>query len=426
MSKHPAGVSSGFHGWKILGLSTFSQFVAVGFTVYLIGIYIGPLAKAYSATRGQLGWSATIFYVASAVMGPLLGYWVDRGKVRIILTSGGIMLAAGFLLLSQSVNLLQAALVSILLLAPGAAMLGVVPSTAMIVQWFERRRGFAIGVSAAGMSLGGFLMPPLVAWLISSFEWRFSLVLLAVAIVMLLVPAAWLLAVSRPSDMGQYPDGADEPPWRDITPGEVPGPTARLGKIVSQRNFWMISLSVGLLSFGSVLMITYLVPFARERGIDLQMSASMLSVFAGCAMVGKFAAGWLCDRFHCANVMTAIITTATFGWLPMLFMSGITAFSVSAGIVGFAVGSLVPVWASLIARNFGPEVYGRVQGAMSLAVVVFIMIPGPLGGYLSDVYGTYATGFSMLWWAFPVAIVCSLLISRGGDVTSTKQAPSRP
>lgn len=50
-----------FHGWKILFLAAFSQFVSVGFTVYLLGLYFKPLAEAFSATPGQLGWASSIF-----------------------------------------------------------------------------------------------------------------------------------------------------------------------------------------------------------------------------------------------------------------------------------------------------------------------------------------------------------------------------
>lgn len=397
-----------FHGWKILGLCTFGQLVSVGFTVYLIGVFIRPLSEAFAVSTTQLGWGAAIFYSMAALTGPLLGYWVDKGKVKAVVTLGGVFLASGFWLLSLSQNLTHAALVCLVFLAPGASMVGVVPCNAMIVCWFQKRRGLALGVAAAGISLGGFLMPPVAAGLITNFGWREALAILGSFIALTLIPLAWFIAVSKPSELGQYPDG--EEPSQSSAQAAIDADDLTFKKILLRKTFWLITFSVGLLSFCSVLMITYVIPFAQERGLATQSSAFLLSLYAGSAFFGKFAIGWLADKVPAQRMMTLILLLAAIGWWPMIILKTVTGLAISSIIVGFAVGGLMPLWATLIAIYFGTNAYGRVKGVMSLAMLSCSVFPAPLGGYLHDTYGSYAIGFSWVWWVLPVGIICSLLL----------------
>lgn len=401
-----------FHGWNILALATFAQFVSVGFTLYLIGLYMEPLAKTFSATPGQLGWASSIFLVTSSSLGPLLGYWVDKGKVRLLMTGGAIALALGFMLLSQATSLMQVALVCGLLIAPGSSLLGVVTAGAMLVQWFDRRRGLAIGIAAAGISAGGFAMPMVAASLFSHYDWRITSLMLGAFIALVLVPACWFIAVAKPADKGQFADGADIPP-RSAGAGAQVRAQGFLD-LLARRDFWLIAMSIGAVNFTSIMMIIYLVPYSREQGIDIQLSAMMLSVYSGSAFFGKFFVGWLCDRLQPHRILTGISLAMALGLLPMLVLDGLVFFPISAAIVGFSLGGLMPVWASLIALNFGPQAFGRVKGAMSLVLTTVAVIPGPLGGYLYDANGSYAVAFNVLVAVLLTGMVVSLFIPKPG------------
>ncbi len=400
-----------FYGWRILALATFCQFVSVGFTVYLLGVYIEPFSREFSATPGQLGWAATIFTVTGALTGPTIGSWVDRGHIRQTLVAGACLLAAALLLLSQSHQLWLAG-VACLLLALGASLVGIVPASALVVRWFSRRRGFALGIAAAGISVGGFLMPSVAAWLMVHFGWRASLLALGVFVALTLVPVVWLVTVSKPADIGQFPDGGSEDPPQPPRANEASG--FGFYDLVRQRTFWIISVIIGLFSFCNVLLITFFVPFAREQGLEPQSAAFMLSIYAGFGILGKFGWGWLCDRFSTRRLMSAQLLVASLGWLPMLLWEGAPAMLATAVLAGMSAGGLMPVWASLVSVYFGPEAFGRVKGTMSFTLVALTVLPGPLGGYLAGAYGSYWQSFATLWWALPLAIVVSLFIPRAG------------
>ena len=411
MIKIDAASDTPFCGWKILFLAAFSQFVSVGFTVYLLGLYLQPLAETFSATPGQLGWASSIFMLVSAGLGPLLGYWADRGQVKGLMTLGAVCLASGFVLLSACGNLVHAALICIFLIAPGAALIGMVTAGAMLSQWFEKRRGLALGIAAAGMSLGGFIMPSVAAWLFEAFGWRVSSMVFGIVIALTLLPCAWFIAVAKPADIGQFPDGVKPEASGDHVrlDQDIPN-AATFSVLLARADFWLITVTVGTLSFSSISIITYLIPFAREQGIDLQTSAFMLSVYAGMAFFGKFLYGWLADRFSPARLLTSVAAVMAVGLLPMLVLNSLLVFVVSICVIGLGVGGLMPIWATLVASSFGPQAFGKVKGAMSLVLTSVSVIPGPLGGYIYDWKGSYGMTFTVVLWVLVLGMVVSLIL----------------
>lgn len=405
------GSHQGFHGWKILALCTFCQFVSMGFTLYLLGVFIEPFAEMFNASPGQIGAASAVFAVTGAILSPVLGYWADKGKTRLLMLIGAAAMALGFVLLSQAQSLFHAAAVCILFIAPATALLGTITTTVMVAKWFARRRGFAIGVSVAGISLGGFLMPPVSAMLLANFGAANSLLILAGLVGLVLLPAIWLVGVESPATIGQHPDGKLP---SDMAEGDAS--TADTGMsykaLLRRSDFWVVTLCVGCISFAGLLIVTYLAPFARATGISLQNSAFIMSMYAISGIAGKFTTGWLSDTFEPRRIMTATLVMAAIGWLPVLLMEGPVAFGITACAVGFAMGGLIPVWSSIIALNFGLHNFGKVRGIMSFMIVGFTMVPGPLAGYLYDTTGSYTSAFAILWWSLPIGVVASLLIKR--------------
>ncbi len=415
-------LNQAFHGWKILFLAFVCQMVSVGFTMYLIGLYIEPLATTFGASIGQLGWSSSIFLLVASALGPLLGSWVDKGKARLILTLGAACLGSGFIALSQAGSIFAAALACTFLIAPGASMLGIVTVGAMLVQWFEKYRGLAVGIAAAGISVGGFLMPPIVAALFASVGWRMTSLILGSIVLVALLPTVWLLAISRPSEIGQFPDGVQ----RQETGRPLAASPVRVGfrALFGRRDFWIISITLAAINFSSIMILNYLVPHVSNHGIGIEVSAFVLSAYAASAFTGKFISGWLCDRLQPRLVFQSLLVFSAIGLIPMILLEGIEAFFLSAILLGLSQGGLMPVWASLIAAHFGAENFGTVKGTMTLLMTSIVILPGPIGGYFHDLNGSYNDAFELVFFILVFGILVSTAIPRHLDVCS--KAVMRP
>lgn len=400
-----------FHGWRIVAFCGVSQFMAMGFSIYLLSLYIEPMAQTFNVSPGLIGSGMGLFYLAISLAGPLVGSWVDRGHMRKVIMIGAVLFALSFVAMAFASSILQVALACLLLLAPGVCMVGVLPCAAMLVNWFEKRQAFALGIAALGISCGGFFAPPLAAYLITQLGWQQSMLVFAAIIAAVLLPLSWALVAGKPADLNQHPDGV-VPEVKAA--GSKTAQQGSMKELMTQKTFWNLTLAVGFLSLCSILLITYIVPMARERGVSMEWSALLVSAYAGSSLVGKFLLGWLGDKFEKRSVFILIQLLAIAGWLPMLLWGDIIALMVSVIFVGLAVGGLTPMWSSLIAFYFGASAFGRVKGAMTLAMLVCTVVPGPLGGLIYSYYDSYIASFWLLGLALPLALLCSWALPRHG------------
>ncbi|BFM07115.1 MFS transporter [Halioxenophilus aromaticivorans] len=402
-----------FHGWKIVYFSCISQFFGMGFSIYLFGLFIQPMALSLGTSAGKIAWGMGIFYLVNALFGLIVGVWLDKGHAKKVMTLGSLLFAASLALLSVVSHPALAAVICALLFAPGACMISVLPCSTLVVNWFHQKQGLALGIAALGISLGGFLMPPITSFLIENYGWRAALQCLAAAIVLILTPLAWWLVIARPSDLNQQPDGLAENTAASQPKTDADGNhNLTFASLIRNRIFWLLTFTVGLLSMGSIIIITFIVPYAREIGLDTLESALLVSSFAGASFTGKFVFGWLSDVFSKRSVMVLLQVIAMFAWLPLITSNHSLLILASVVGVGLAVGGLTPIWASLIALYFGTQAFARVKGAMTLAMLICTIIPGPMGGLLFDATGSYAGAFQIALGLLPLGLLSTILLPK--------------
>jgi MFS family permease len=402
-----------FHGHKIVALTVYAQLFAVGCSSYIFGLFIEPVSQDLGVSRSLLGWGPTIIFLMSTGLSPLFGYWLDKGGFRSMAIAGSLLLAAGLCALSVLTQIWQLGLALALLVGLGAGLLGPVPSSAVIVNWYEQHRGMALGISAAGISLGGFILPPVTALLIAQFGWQGCLQLLGIVALLTITPAAWKLAIAKPADIGLRPLGEDLGSSVENKGACGENSETTVTQILGRGGFWIIALAIGLGNGTGIFLITYIAPFSAELGVDSQRGAFLISALAASSLSGKFVFGYLCDRFSAHRMLLLITLGLMCGWGVLLSgQPSLVALIVGIVVTGVSTGGLLPVWNLLVAQFFGQAAFARAIGLMYLVTTVFILLPGPIGGYGYDLYGGYAPVMRVLWFAFPVMAVLSLLLGQ--------------
>jgi len=149
----------------------------------------------------------TILFLVMGIAGPFIGRVVDRYGVRRVIAVGAVIAGLGFVLLSR-VHTLWHFYCGYGVVGVGIASMGMVPATAVVSNWFERRRGTAIGIMSTGVGAGGLVLAPVIgSYLIPNFGWRTSYLALACITWVLVIPLALLVLKSKPANLGLYPDG---------------------------------------------------------------------------------------------------------------------------------------------------------------------------------------------------------------------------
>ncbi len=395
----PTLIGTPFHGWRVVAAAFVAQLVANGCTFLTFGVFVVPLSEAFETTRGTISAAPGLAMLAMGIAGPFVGRAIDGGPMRAIMLTGVALLSGGLLLLSLATALWQMALVFCLLVAVGAALFGPLAASALVVNWFVRRRGLALGVAVAGATAASFLMPPLAAFLIDRVGWRGALAALGVGAAALAFPVLFAFVVRRPEDVGQTPDGD---PLRETASAEgvlLP----ETGALLRDPNLWLIALAFAFVFASPVVMSLHLVPWAEDRGLSRQSAAWFFTCMAPFSLLGKVAFGAVADRLDPRRATWLALSFLLATWCLLLSAPSYPAFLAIGAIYGLGVGAVAPIHGVIVGACFGRGGFGRVMGIGGLASLPIIAFSGPLAGLLYDARGSYDLAFALMAGSLAVA-----------------------
>jgi len=193
-----------FHGWTMVGAGSLMQFVQGTLLLQSFGAYFAVLRDDRGWSKTELSGAAAMHQLEAALLGPVLGWFLDRFGAQWSIRIGVIVFGCGFMLLS-TIDSLLAFYGAFIMTALGASLCGFFPINVALIRWFEKKRARALSIMQLGMAAGG-LCVPLVAWALATFGWRATAFGSGVAIIVLCLPLSYVFK-HRPEDIGETVDG---------------------------------------------------------------------------------------------------------------------------------------------------------------------------------------------------------------------------
>ncbi len=366
--------------------------VSVGMTIYLFGVFQDALVEAFDTSVAVLSYGPSLFTLASGVLSPLIGRLLATStrsglSIRSVMFAGALALGFGLIGLSRAPSLPIAAVVFGGAIAPGAILMGPLLGQALVTNWFDADRGRMLGIVSAGTTVGGMLMPPLAAQLIVALGWRDSMATLGVLALALMLPAIAFLVRDRPARaIVEAAAGSSD---------SVPDESVSTSALLRDPRLWLVGLAFGFIFSAGMISTIFMVPYATQIGISLELGAVVAGARAGFAAVGKIAFGTLADRFGVRPVLWSVVASEAIltGVLiatrePWLFI----AIFVSIGFVG---GAPLPLKATMAGQLFGRDNFPAAMGLLQTLATPFQLVLVPVGGYVYTQTGTYASVFML-------------------------------
>jgi sugar phosphate permease len=386
-----------FYGWRIVMAGGALQFLQSLLLNQSFGAYVAVLVEERGWSKTALSGAAALKSTETALLGPVLGWLVDRFGSQGITRAGVVLFGIGFMLLSR-IETLLGFYGAFVVIALGSSMFSNLIVSVTIIHWFEKRRARALSALQFGGAIGGIFVL-LVAWSIQTFGWRYTA--FGSGVIMILV--GWPLARvirSRPEDIGETLDGLPPvpkddspraagapPPWRAFSAREALRTSA----------FWLISLGHAF----SLLVVTAVNVHAithMKEGLGYSLAQATL-VFT-LITVGQFfgvMTGWVIgDKFVKRKVAAACMLMHAAGLLMLTYATGFIILTLAALVHGMGWGLRGPFMQAIRADYFGRSSIGMIMG-LSALVTVFGNIIGPiLAGAFADWTGDYRMGFTIL------------------------------
>ena len=363
--------------WVIVAAGGLLGCMAIG-AMFSLPVFLLPISRDTGWSVTGVSSAMTIGFLAMAFASIAWGSLSDRLGARIIALIGSVILAASLFLASQATSLLAFQL--IFGLAVGGAVAAIfAPLMACVTGWFDTHRSLAVSLVSAGMGMAPLTMSPLAAWLVSIYDWRTSLQIIAVLVAVVMIPAA--LLVRPPPALAAENSGA--------SPDEEPQSAMTLQQVIRSPQFIILMLTNFFCCATHSGPIFHTVSYAISCGIPLIAAVSIYSVEGLAGMGGRVAFGILGDRLGAKHVLVAGLLLQAFGALAYFFVRDLGAFYAVAALFGFIYAGVMPLYAVLARENFPLRLMGTVIGGTAMAGGLG-MATGPVaGGLIFDTFASY-------------------------------------
>jgi len=398
------GTPSGrrFLGWQILAVGCAAQFIASGVSLSIVGNVIGPISESFDVSPSLIGIAPGIAILVIGFFGIFVGRMLDRGWARRLMTAGSMLTGIGLILISKSTELWELAAAWTLFVCPGVAMFGMLPSMTLASNWFERRRGLALGIVVGGATLASWIAPASLQAIIDSADWRTAVLYFGVFTCVVSVPLFGTLVVGRPEDIGQLPDGdvamppsAEDAEATDEQAEEIGSEIKLPAEIVRDPRLWLASIGFGLVLTSPVVLIALLVPFGVSLGFTGQEATAFFLAMVPFSLAGKVVIGGLADVAPLKPSIIMIVVVNILVWLILLTEPSYTVFLATGALYGIGIGGASPVHGVLVARLFGRVNFGTASGLGGIASIPLLASANFLSMAMLKATGSYAAPFTL-------------------------------
>ena len=391
-------------GWHIVASGHVGIGVGAGLYFYTSSLFVVPASETFGWTRGEISTAAALGLLGS-LSAPLIGRLADRYGARIVAGICTILIGLVFVGLSQVTGpYWQFVVLSGLLgiVAPGATAL---TFSRVVTGWFDRAKGQALGLMAAGASIGALLFTPLIAYMLATHGIEGGYLALAGLAMFLGAPVILVFMKDRTHD--------DEPtPEEPIASETDPASKQRIWATIRSRSFIALAVSVFCTNVPTSGVLTQLEPLLLANGVT--NTAPLISFYAIVVLIGRVGIGWLFDRGDARYIAATFTLIAAVGCL--MFLSGAPGWITIAAMifVGLMQGMEVDAIGYFVAQQFARDTFGLLFGLL-LTISLLGTALGIVGfGKLYDATQSYDLALTIAAGVMAIAFVSYLAIPRQG------------
>ena len=394
-----------FYGYWIVVAGFVTLTVSNGLAWYGFSVTNVPVADWFHWSRSEVALGFTFLAVAMAVISPFVGRLTDNRGPRQVLIIGTVVLSLSLLLLSRT-----SALWNYCLLHAGlgmaSALLGPVPISVIISNWFRRLRGTMQGICFIGIGFGGVVFGPLIGnYLIPNLGWRNAYVVTGLLSAVIMTLVILFLVRNHPRDKGLSPYGVEATEAAKEQVSEASKVSGfSLKEALGMSAFWLIALTFAVYGIGLTGSIQNLVSIVTSQEFTAEQAAFVIGIIGLFSAAGKFAFGYLSDKID-PKYNTAIAYALTgLSLITLALARSIHHLRLYGILVGLGMGGWAPNTAALIANYFGLKQYGSILGTIHL---IFMAAEAAGPALVSLAFERSATYHSIL---IILSILCAVAI----------------
>src|SRR6266581_3739475 len=390
-----------FYGWIIVIVTFVTMAIGVNARTSF-SLFFPPIVDEFGWERGVTAGAFSFGFLVSGAVSPLIGRMMDRFGPRAVMELGVALMAGGLLLAPLTTRPWHLYLTIGVMVGSGSVCLGYSGQSLFLPNWFNRRRGLAMGLAFAGVGIGSITLLPWAQLMIEQTGWRTACTAIGILVLAVLAPINLLLR-KRPQDLGLEPDGDAAPlasakPVSYVVDPDWAGIDWTLQRAVRTARFWWLALGY----FGG-LYIWYAVQVHQTKYLlDIGFSPSVavwaLGVVSLLGIPGQILLGHISDRVgrewiwtaSCAGFAICFASLIALKYAPTLPLVYLMVFT--QGALGYGLTSIL---GAVVLEIFQGKHYGSIFGSVMLAALAGGAAGPWATGFLYDLSGSYTSAFAI-------------------------------
>jgi MFS family permease len=372
-------------GWLIVASLFVVLLLVFGSGYNTVAVFVPALLRAFPHwSRAEVALLPSVLALSAGVSVLPIGWLLDRVEARLVMVFGAVASGSAFLIASRASSLVPM-MAAYLLLGVGISAATVLPASLVLANWFDARRGLAMGVAISGTTVGGMVMTLIASSLILGWGWRIAYVALGMPMIVVVVPLLALTVRSRPPGMVKLSvaEGA----------GQLEG--FEMPDALRARSFWMLAIANLCFGFAAAGAVVHMAAYLEGVGYRANSAALAMSVFFGCAALGKVAMGYMADRISARLTLAADFAAAAVVFIMVFGAAHTVLLALFIALFGMAVAAPLVLLPLLVAESLGRRRYGVLGALTGIAGTIGATVGPVVAGRIFDITGSYAGAFEL-------------------------------
>ncbi len=396
-----------YYGYVIVASSFIISAVGLG-TNSTFGIFLEPMLAEFGWSRSSISAAFSLSSLIGGIIGIIAGRLTDKFGPRLVLTASALFLGSGYLLMSLINSPWQMYIYYGFLTGIGIAG-PVVPLYSTSIRWFTQKRALITGIISSGMSVGTIAFSQLVRWLISTYDWRSTFIIIGIINIIIIAICAQFLK-RDPQSIKQLSKGniynAPKSPVKIFESG------LSLRQSLNTRQFWLFFANNILVALSIFTIMTHLVIHARGLQISNSGAVSLLSYISITSIISRMVMGTVADKIGHANTIILGIGLMFISFIWLIFSGNLWMLILFGIVFGFGWGTFFVPINPLAAELFGMRSLGVIAGALNMGITIGATVGPVIAGYIYDIQKSYRLDFIFLAATSLIAIVLLLALKR--------------
>lgn len=412
-------------GWPVLSAAA----VGVGLGLsplpfYTIDVMVAPLGEEFGWTRGQIFSALAVYTLGAFFMSPVIGWMAEKFGARRVALISIVTFSLSMMALSFNTGNMTLYFFLWFLLAVGGVGTLPITFTRPVNNWFDKRRGIALGIALIATGIFGALAKSFAQHIVDTAGWRQAYLLLGILPLIIALPMAYLslrdindepardaaitkyklpvlgvslagtlwliytalqfvwpkyqeLGLTLPNGMAfafmlivlvppiammMLPIGTAPQVREQGGPVQLPGLT--LGETVQTWRFWLLAVCFVPISYALGAVIPSLVPLLGSKGFAIGDAVQLATLTGLAVLLGRLVGGWLIDHFWAPGVAFIFLASPAIALWLLTGEVNTTTATIAILMIGFGAGVEYDFMAYLVSKYFGMKSYSAIYGAL--------------------------------------------------------------